>query len=82
MELSSPLLHRFWFKTSNHYGIGVTAYSREDALELIKNAEYLRDENIESVVDDVDIRTLDQGQVIPNMGPPNFRGVWFPNFPK
>jgi hypothetical protein len=24
------------------------------------------------------VRDLDQGHVIPNMGPPNLRGVWFP----
>lgn len=30
------------------------------------------------VVPDVDVRTLDEGHVIPNMGPPAIRGVWYP----
>jgi hypothetical protein len=34
--------------------------------------------SLTTVVPDVDIRTLDQAHVIPNMGPVVFRGVWFP----
>jgi hypothetical protein len=30
------------------------------------------------IIVDVDVRDLDQGHVIPNMGPPNLRGVWYP----
>jgi len=33
---------------------------------------------IASSVEDVDVRTLDQGHVIPNMLPPDRRGVWYP----
>jgi hypothetical protein len=32
------------------------------------------------VTEDVDIQTLDQGHVLPNMGVPSERGVWFPNY--
>ena len=32
---------------------------------------------IRRVVEDVDIKQLDQGHVIPNMDPPVWRGVWF-----
>jgi len=31
-----------------------------------------------SVVEDVDVRDLDPGRVVPNMGDPTLRGVWFP----
>ena len=30
------------------------------------------------VIDDVDVRDLDQRHVVPNMGDPAVRGVWFP----
>lgn len=33
---------------------------------------------IKEIVPDVDIRTLDQRHVIPNMEVPVVRGVWFP----
>jgi hypothetical protein len=35
-------------------------------------------QEIDRVVTDVDISTLDQGHVIPNMNMPLARGVWFP----
>jgi hypothetical protein len=80
-SLNNPLLHRYWFKTREGLGFGVTAYSIEDALSLL--AEIGRplklDKHVVEVIEEVDIRELDQGHVIPNMGPPNFRGVWFPN---
>ena len=79
-QVQQPVLTRFWFKTAKGYGIGVTAYSLDDAKNLISNIDGLVDANVISVIADVDIRTLDQGHVIPNMGPPNLRGVWFPNF--
>jgi hypothetical protein len=79
MRLNDPLLKRFWFKTETGYGIGVTAYSLEDANSLIKESDGFIDKKIVEVTENVDIRTLDQGHVIPNMGAPNFRGIWFPN---
>jgi len=32
----------------------------------------------ETVIEDVDVSTLDQGHILPNMSPPNVRGIWFP----
>jgi hypothetical protein len=72
------LLIRFWF-TTERGGIGVTAYSLEDARNLIDADDYLRIQKVSEVIENVDVRTLDQGHVIPNMGPPNLRGIWFPN---
>ena len=78
--MKNTLLHRYWFKTKVGFGIGVTAYSIEDARRLIY--EVIRPQGWESevleIIVDVDVRELDQGHVIPNMGPPNFRGVWHP----
>jgi hypothetical protein len=31
-----------------------------------------------AVIEDVDVRELDQGHVVPNMGDPTVRGVWYP----
>jgi hypothetical protein len=64
-------------------GCGVTAFGREDALGLIAEAVFAAKAMppIKNVIEDVDITTLDEGHVIPNMGAPSERGVWFPNYP-
>jgi hypothetical protein len=61
-------------------GFGVTAHSLEDAEALLAAAGYVaqRDYEPSLVVEDVDIRGLDQDHVVPNMGPPAIRGVWYP----
>lgn len=77
-QLSGNLLIRFWFETRKGYGIGVTAFSLADAEFLIEQANLNNEYEILKVTENIDIQTLDQGHVIPNMRPPNFRGVWFP----
>lgn len=81
-QLHDPRLRRFWFSTPESLGIGVTAYSRSEAESLARAAATQLGRSFEpsSVTEDVDVRDLDQKHVIPNMGPPNFRGVWFPRF--
>ncbi len=73
-------LLRFWFRTAEGLGIGATGFSEEDAKALARSAADRLSLSFEvlEVVADIDVRTLDQGHVIPNMGPPNVRGVWFP----
>ena len=80
-ELNNPLLRRYWFKTKERFGFGVTAYSLDDAKHLIDDAAHSLAVNYEvlEIIEDVDVRTLDQNHVVPNMGASNFRGVWFPN---
>lgn len=73
------LLTRYWFRTKSGYGIGVTAYSLPDARALIAAQSVSTSGEIVDVVENVDVNTLDEGHVIPNMGPPNVRGIWFPN---
>jgi hypothetical protein len=78
--LKNPLLHRYWFPTRRGWGFGVTAYSLDDAKRLLQQigwSDHVLDE-ITGVVEDIDIRTLDADHILPNMGPPNFRGVWYP----
>ena len=77
--MTAKLLRRFWFTTERGGGVGVTAYSIDDAKKLINDSEVCSKSDLVSVTEDVDVSTLDQGHVIPNMGPPNFRGIWFPN---
>ena len=74
------MLTRYWFASARGLGVGVTAYSPADAEELLRNVGLQpgTDFDPDRCVTGVDIRSLDQGHVIPNMGPPNVRGVWFP----
>ena len=64
-----------------HFGIGVTAPSVAAARAI---ADEVRQElwpdvaALEDVVEDVDLRTLDAGHVLPNMRPPVWPGVWYP----
>ena len=61
-------------------GVGITAYSKNDAEMILAGAisrHNLRLDITEIIVD-INIQDLDQGHIIPNMNPPNFRGVWFP----
>ena len=81
---------RYWFKfeidTAFGFppgigiGCGVTAYDYSDALKLLDEKIFntIARPPFAKIVENVDIRTLDQGHVIPNMNPPNYRGVWFP----
>lgn len=79
-HLDTFLLHRYWFPISFERGIGVTAYSVEDAMQLLESllSQRIAEIDLQSVVEDVDIRALDQNHVIPNMGLPNVRGIWYP----
>ena len=87
------ILKRFWFIVfpEDRFGprnFGVTAYSKSEGKELIIDS--LNKLNLQSlsanltdtieVIEDIDIRLLDQGHVIPNLGIVTFKGVWFPNF--
>jgi hypothetical protein len=56
----------------------VTAVSREDAESLIRECLDGQLPPVRRVIDDVDVRALDAGHVLPNMGDAAVRGVWFP----
>lgn len=75
----TSLLKRYWFESERGFGVGVTAYSLDDAEGLIANEPLIGKINLNSVVENIDIQALDQNHVISNMGPPNVRGIWFPN---
>ena len=81
------MLHRYWitFADTSDFpmwslGCGVTASSRDDALEILRFMVF-KDEpmpKVQEFVEDVDVNNLDQGHVVPNMGVVAWRGVWFP----
>jgi hypothetical protein len=78
--LPGATLTRYWFKTTKGLGFGITAFSEEDAkVQLTDIATTIgKDYEVVEIIADVDVRTLDQTHVIPNMGPPSLRGVWYP----
>jgi hypothetical protein len=80
-------MKRFWFTFRNTErsapvgpGCGVSAHDYSDAVGILEET-VLRDYPtliIEGVREDVDVRDLDQGHVVPNIGNVAVRGVWFP----
>ena len=78
-------LRRFWFSFEGlpsfsvlNVGCGVTAYTYDDALHLLKDRVFAQSLPACSVIEDIDISTLDENHVRPNMGVVTQRGVWFP----
>jgi hypothetical protein len=83
-------LRRFWIKFDLRLedappvgvlaGCGVTAFSREDAHEIIGKQIFAGNvlPGIQKEIEDVDVSTLDPRHVRPNIGDPTKRGVWFP----
>ena len=61
------------------YGCGVTAYDEADAMKL-KEAHLFPiygTRTILEIVQDIDVRTLNEKKIRPNMGNPAVRGIWF-----
>jgi hypothetical protein len=78
-------LRRFWFSFEGlppfsvlTVGCGVTAYTYDDALQILKDKVFEQSLPACSVIEDIDISTLDEHHVRPNMGVVTQRGVWFP----
>ena len=77
-------LQTFWITFPENlnlpFGIGVTAESEEDAYFLIEKEGidwYEHASKIE-IKKGISINDLDQSNVVPNIGPIQFRGVWYP----
>jgi hypothetical protein len=86
------MLKRYWLIVSpdDKFGprnFGVTAFSPQQAKSLIKEAlvsmawQHISKELIDKaeIVENIDVRTLDENHVVPNMGVVSRQGVWFPN---
>ena len=81
----ADVLHRFWLTVADDgntspVGYGVTAFDEADALDILGRVVFAGRflPNVLEVRADVDVRDLDRGHVVPNMNPPNWRGVWYP----
>ena len=76
------LLTAFWIEfgdgLANKYG--VTAYSLDDAINLLKEKPFHKQvmPPVLSYKRNIKFSELDQNHVVPNMGPISERGVWFP----
>ena len=57
----------------------MTAWTREDAIAILRRLVF-DGGNVarHTVIEDVDVTTLDANHVLPNMMPPSVRGVWYP----
>ena len=81
-------MRRYWIQFAGtdlpigfQMGCGITAHTRDDALGLLRAIwpNQARAPVISDVSEDVDIRSLDQKHVTPNVGDITKRGVCFPN---
>ena len=61
-------------------GYGVTAWTEDDALAILKAKVFANGPlpDNPTFTPDIDISTLDAGHIRPNMGSPNWRGIWYP----
>jgi len=80
-------MHRYWFQFEHsdtpsplNLGCGITAHSEADALKILHDKVFSAygPRKIATTIVDVDISTLDENHVRPNMGLVVQRGVWFP----
>ncbi len=73
-------LTRYWFKTGEVTGFGVTGFSLEDARQLLAEIKLPahRLAEIKEIIENIDVSTLEANHIRNHMGPPNFRGVWYP----
>jgi hypothetical protein len=84
------IVTRYWFEFDSTqikdlppglpFGCGVTAYDYNDAISILRQSVFKGQEipELKNKKENIDIRTLDQRHVIPNMKDPTLRGVWFP----
>ncbi len=61
-------------------GWGITAYSYEDAIAILRENVFHKGElpKVEKFIEDIDVSSLDERHIIPNMESPNWRGIWYP----
>lgn len=87
--IKNPFLNRYWItldlagerRRPAALGYGITAFSVDDALALLRDEVFRGDPLplIGSIIADVDLSTLDTRHVLPNAGDPVPRGIWYPN---
>jgi hypothetical protein len=82
------MLTRFWFKFEKStepsvldLGCGITAYDLHDAETFLREEVFplFEERRVLEVMTNIDVRTLEERHVRPNMGNPAVRGVWYPS---
>ena len=81
---------RYWFKfrlkiednppLGTLMGCGVTALSKEIAIDILKRKVF-KSTKLPEIIEckeNIDLSTLDENHVRPNMGNPVEPGIWFP----
>jgi hypothetical protein len=83
--MTRSALHVFWIIPPSPHGplgIGVTAWTLDDALHIIRGWGFgyflPADLSTLTVREGVTVSELDQNHVVPNMGPIVVRGMWYP----
>jgi hypothetical protein len=61
-------------------GVGVTGSDLDECFDIVRSKIFSRTlmPAVIKVVEDIDVSTLDEERVLPNMEPPIWRGIWFP----
>ena len=84
MNSHEPLVS-FWIQPPSEgpfpsHGYGVTAFSSNDALQILREFGIKLPEDISrfKITEGVRVSDLDQNHVLPNIGPMVVRGVWYP----
>jgi hypothetical protein len=79
----NKLLTTYWIEMGAGLAMqyGVTAYSFDDAISILKQKVFRNDEipTVKNFIENIKFRDLDQNHVVPNMGIITERGIWFPN---
>ena len=59
---------------------GVTAYSFNDAISILKQKVFRKEEipPVKTFTENIKFRDLDQNHVVPNIGAISERGIWYP----
>ena len=82
-------MKRFWFEFKFEIwyeapaglllGCGVTAIDYNEAISIMTKKIFKENKlpPIIKCIENIDVRTLDQGHVVLNMLPPNRKGIWF-----
>jgi hypothetical protein len=84
------MLTRYWFAfvqsespSALNLGCGITAYDRSDAERMLHDTVFsiFAERVVAQVVENIDVTTLEKNHVLPNLGNPAVRGVWYPALP-
>jgi hypothetical protein len=71
------MLVPYWIECVDGPGVGITARSRDDALDLLE-AAFGAERRPHRVTEVQDASELDEGHIVPNMGNWLKRGIWYP----